>query len=306
MAMDADDPIAAPVLDIQRFSIHDGPGIRSLVFFKGCNLHCVWCQNPESQDARPVVGFYASRCHRTFHCQDACPVGAIETGAFRINYERCFSCGKCTEACAYDALKTLGEYLTPGQLLARLKPDIPYYESSGGGITFTGGEPTLYPQFMDRMLTLCREHGLHTNMETAGPFSFKQWRGNLDRLDLIYFDLKLMAADRHHEYVGGGHERIMSNARLLVENGYPVEFRLALIPGYTDTPANLEAIAAFLGSLNRRKIHLLRYHNMGEAKIGLIKGRQPKLGLGAYPDDAYARAKDLLEKNEIEIVAGKT
>lgn len=300
--MDADDPIVAPVVDIQRFSVHDGPGIRSLVFFKGCNLHCVWCQNPESQDARPVVGFYANRCHRTFHCLDACPDGAIDVDSFRIDYVRCSSCGKCTEACVYDALKTLGEYLTPEQLLDRLIADAPYYRSGGGGITFTGGEPTLYPDFMDRVLTLCREHGLHTNMETAGRFPFERWRSILNKLDLIYFDLKLMDGDKHREYVGGGHERIISNARLLVENGYPVEFRLALIPGYTDTPANIEAIAGFLGLLNRRKIHLLRYHNMGEAKIGIIKGRQPKLGLGAYSDAAYAKTKDLLGKNRIEIL----
>lgn len=299
--MDADDAIVAPVVDIQRFSIHDGPGIRSLVFLKGCNLHCVWCQNPESQEARPVVGFYANRCHRTFHCLDVCPDDAIDVDSFRIDYEHCSLCGKCTEVCVYNALKTLGEYLTPEQLLDRLIADTPYYRS-GGGITFTGGEPTLYPDFMDRMLTLCREHGLHTNMETAGSFPFERWRPILSKLDLIYFDLKLMDAERHRKYVGGGYERIISNARLLVENGYPVEFRLALIPGFTDTPANLGAIADFLGLLNQRKIHLLRYHNMGEAKIDIINGRQPKLGLGAYSDEAYAKTKDFLGKNRIEIL----
>lgn len=299
--MDADVPVVAPVLDIQRFSIHDGPGIRSLIFLKGCSLHCVWCQNPESQDARPVIGFYANRCHERFDCRAACPDGAIGIGRFRIDTERCTACGQCVKACAYDALKMLGEYLSPEQLFERIKDDIPYYRNSGGGITFTGGEPTQHPHFIARMLTLCREHGIHTNLETAGPFSFEKWRPILNRLDLIYFDLKIMDAGRHRAYVGGSHERILDNARLLAENDYPVEFRHALIPGYTDGPANLEAIASFLKSLRRPSIHLLRYHSMGEAKIDLIDGRQPRLGLSTYPDETYAAAKALLHRQGIRI-----
>lgn len=278
-------PVSAPVFDVQRFSLHDGPGIRSLVFLKGCGLHCAWCQNPESQSTRPVIAFYGDRCLGSFDCAAVCPNDAILRGDYRIDQEKCNRCGLCVEACANGALRLIGEELTPEELMERLMADLPYYENSGGGITFTGGEPTLHPRFVKRVLELCGESGIHTNLETAGKFVWTTWEPILRLLDLIYFDLKILDEAGHRQNIGPGFTGIVDNARRLVAGGFPVEFRMPLVPGLTDTPQNIDSVIGFLHDIDRPSIHLLEYHNMGEAKIDIIQGCQPKLGLGRYSDD---------------------
>ncbi|MEN8041731.1 MAG: glycyl-radical enzyme activating protein [Actinomycetota bacterium] len=292
----------APIFDIQRFSLHDGPGIRSLVFLKGCSLQCPWCQNPESQDVRPVTAFYAERCTESFECLAVCPNGAIRLEGYRVDQSLCEQCGLCVEACAYDALRVVGESLTPDELVEKLLADRPYYESSGGGVTFTGGEPTLHHSFLDRVLRLCRDAGIHTNIETCGTFPWATWEETFRMLDLIYFDLKILDADLHREHLGGGFDRITENAASLVSRGYPVEFRMAAIPGFTDTPANIDAIVGLLDELGHDRIHLLAYHNMGEAKIDIIEGKQPKLGLERYSDERWGELVDVFETRGIEVL----
>lgn len=276
--------VRAPVYDIQRFSIHDGPGIRTLVFLKGCNLHCPWCQNPESQDSKPTIAFYRDRCSQNFDCLRICREGAIHREGFRLDYDACSNCGDCITACAHAALKVIGEQLHPTDLFERIKQDLPYYRESGGGVTFTGGEPTLYPEFVDRVVDLCNGENIHTNIETAGCFSFEKWAPILEKFDLIYFDLKLIDREQFAELAGSGYDIILNNAGLLKEQGYPVEYRLPLIPGITDTTRNLEGIAAFLKSIGVDNVHLLDYHNFGETKIDLIDSGQVKLGLASYTE----------------------
>lgn len=278
-----DASLHAPVFDVQRFSIHDGPGIRTTVFFKGCNLKCAWCQNPESQDVQPVISFYQNRCEHDFSCADVCPADAIIKDGYRVDHDRCTLCLKCVEACPNDALKLIGEELGPEQVFEQILADEAYFESSGGGVTFSGGEPTLYPAFIDRVLELCNARGIHTTLETCGTFSQKRWIPILPKLQLIYFDLKMMDDAGHKAITGLGNQRILDNARYLVAQGLPVEFRLPLVEGYTDTPENLAQTAAFLKELRQDKIHLLSYHRMGETKIDIINGDQPKMGLSTYP-----------------------
>ncbi len=292
----------APVFDIQRFSLHDGPGIRSLVFLKGCSLRCPWCQNPESQDHVPVVAFYRDRCGEYLECEAACEDSAILHGSFRIDQAKCTLCGRCVAACPTNALRLIGETLTPGQLMEKLRPDIPYFVSSGGGVTFTGGEPMVHPVFLDRVVDLCRAESVHTNIETAGTFSFDTCLPILCKLDLIYFDLKLMDPDKHAEHLGGGHERIQANAVALVENGLPVEFRMPVIPGFTDTDANIGSVVALLHRLERTGIHLLAYHDMGEAKIDIIQGSQPRLGLAPMSPLRLAEVRDSFREQGIAIL----
>lgn len=294
--------LTAPIFEIQRFSLHDGPGIRSLVFLKGCALHCPWCQNPESQEVRPVVAFYSERCDETFECEKACPSDAIRREGFRVDAARCMVCGRCVDACPQEALKLIGQLHTPEQLMEKLLVDLPYYESSGGGVTFSGGEPTLHPQFLQRVLTLCGEHSIHTNLETAGVFSWEKWESTLRMLDLIYFDLKLLDSSLHESHLGPGHATIMKNAAMLAEHGFPVEFRMPLVPGYTDTPENVAAAIALLESLGKSTIHLLAYHNMGETKIDIIEGKQPKLGLERYSEERFDEMVALFEARGVEVV----
>ncbi len=276
-------PLSAPVFDVQRFSIHDGPGIRSLVFFKGCNLQCAWCQNPESQQVAPLISFYETRCKLGFQCISACPEDAIIRLGYRIDHDRCTLCLACIEACPNGALKPIGEYLSPKQLFERILVDKAYFDSSGGGVTFSGGEPTLHPNFLNAVLDMCNKHGINATLETCGTFALARWRTILTKLQLIYFDLKIMDDKRHRQAIGLGNQRILKNARYLAEAGHPVEFRLALVPGFTDDIDNLEAIANFVKAMGKSKIHLLAYHKMGESKIDIINGSQKKLGLQNYP-----------------------
>jgi len=276
--------LVAPVFDIQRFSLHDGPGIRTLIFLKGCSLHCDWCQNPESQDAGPVIAFYQDRCQLSFCCEPACQEQAIKREGFRIDYDRCTACGDCVDACAFDALKLIGERVTPSQLMERVLVDKTYFDN-GGGITLTGGEPTLYPGFVNAFIDLCLEHRIHTNIETAGRFDLDKWRAILEKLDLIYFDLKIFDPAHYKNAVGEGLEQVLKNAALLVKLKLPVEFRLALVPGYTDTLENISSAIQFLKSVGKNSIHLLEYHNMGELKIDIIQGQQPRLGLKNYTSE---------------------
>ncbi|MCP3938812.1 MAG: glycyl-radical enzyme activating protein [Actinomycetia bacterium] len=292
----------APIFDIQRFSTHDGPGIRSLVFLKGCALHCPWCQNPESQDVRPLVGFYRDRCQESGACVEVCEDDAVRLDGFRIDHQRCSRCWLCVDACAHDALRLVGETLTPEELMARVMKDLPYYETSGGGVTFTGGEPTVHIEFLERVLLLCAEAKVHTNIETSGTFQWSRSRAALELLDLIYFDLKILDPDGHRRHLGAGFENIIENANKLVSLGLPVEFRMPVVSGYTDTDDNIGAVVGLLRRLDQRFIHLLEYHNMGEAKIDVIAGNQPKLGLGRYPSDRWGSVCGAFEDAGIEVL----
>ena len=296
-----EEQVVAPIFEIQRFSIHDGPGIRTLVFFKGCHLSCTWCQNPESQAMEPMVAFYRNRCQESFDCKVVCPENAIVNGRFRINYEKCTACGKCVEACAYQALKLIGDRMTPEELFAKILLDLPYYQKSGGGVTFSGGEPTLHTEFLDQTLTLCQEKGIHTVLETCGTFSFKIWEPILRKLDLIYFDLKIINAPDHKQATGVPNTAILKNAQKLVEGNYPVEFRMPLVQGYTDTAENLQQIILHLKEMEQTKIHLLKYHNMGETKIDIIQGTQKKMNLPSYSDHKFDQIKAYFSGEGIEV-----
>lgn len=293
--------IESPIFDIQRFSIHDGPGIRTLIFFKGCLLNCKWCQNPESQQKKPVVAFYQNRCASSFDCKDICPENAIMEGDFRIDYEKCTNCGKCVDACAYGALKLIGNMMEPEALFAEILRDTAYYSKSGGGVTFSGGEPTLYPEFLDQILDLCREKNIHTTLETCGFFSFKLWQPILQKLDLIYFDLKIIGSQDHKLATGVPNTTILKNAQKLAELGFPVEFRMPLIEGHTDSDENIRETILLLKQMKQTKIHLLKYHNMGESKIDIIQGNQEKLNLPSYSDHKFDRIKTYFNGQGIEV-----
>ncbi len=196
----------------------------------------------------------------------------------------------------------IGETLTPEQLMARLTRDLPYYEASGGGVTFTGGEPTTHTEFLERVLLLCAEAEVHTNIDTSGTFQWSRSRVALELLDLVYFDLKILDPDGHRHHLGAGFENIVENAHKLVNLGLPVEFRMPLVSGFTDTDDNIGAVVGLLRRLDQGFIHLLEYHNMGEAKIDMIAGNQPRLCLGRYPPDRWGRVCGAFEAAGIEVL----
>jgi len=294
--------VKAPIFDVQRFSIHDGPGIRTLVFLKGCKLRCAWCQNPESQQPKPIVAFYSQRCNNTHDCFDVCPENAISLSSYRIDHDKCTQCLKCIDACAYNAIELIGETLSVDDLYNKIMADAAYYKSSQGGVTFTGGEATLYPKFMDEIISRCFSQNIHTVLETCGTYSHVRWKDTFKKIQLIYFDLKIMDAQTHIISTGADNKKILSNAKLLVEENYPVEFRLALIEGYTDDQKNVDAIMNFLCTINHKKLHLLKYHNMGESKIDIINGSQKRLGLNNYNEEKFQCIKAQFVEKGFDII----
>jgi len=279
------------VFDVQRFSLHDGPGIRTTVFFKGCPLRCPWCQNPESHDPRPEMAFYSDRCRGVGECFALCPRDALHRGPDRIDRARCDLCGLCVPACPHEALRLVGRRVAVEELLEEVARDRPFYEASGGGVTLSGGEPTAQLGFVVRFCEACREAGLEVGLETCGAFAWQSLAPHLPLLSFVYFDLKVMDPDLHRRLMGADNGAILENGRRLFASGTPVTFRMPVVPGYTDTETNLRSVAAFLEDVGARELHLLRYHSMGEAKRARLGSAQKPLALG--PE---ARSAEPLER----------
>lgn len=265
----------ALIFDIQRFSLHDGPGIRTTLFFKGCPLRCSWCQNPESRRRHPEVAFYAERCQACFTCRAACGKDAILSAQDRrIAYQACNHCGACTRVCPTKALVTIGTPWGAKALLAEALKDQDFFLDSRGGITLSGGEPMVHWQFLRQFLPLVKARGIHVNMETSGFFALEQIESLRPHLDLIYFDLKHMDSQAHHRHTGVGNQRILDNFARLAGEFKHLQPRMPVVPSINDDAVNIRATAACLHRSGLTEIHLLPYHNLGESKGGRIKGSQ--------------------------------
>jgi pyruvate formate lyase activating enzyme len=262
------------VFDIKRYSIHDGPGIRTTVFLKGCSLHCLWCHNPESVDPGPELMHWPGRCARCYACVAACPRGAIAkdaAGAVVVDRTRCDLCGRCAEACLYDAMQIVGRETTVEEILDDIEKDRIFYEQSGGGVTLTGGDPAVQPAFAEALLDGCRERGLRTAVDTAGSSP----NGVLERLasktDLVLFDLKVVDEARHIEWTGISNAAILANLKRLAAGRAEVWVRIPLVRGVNDDEDNIRRTAAFLTSLGTiKRIGLLPYHSGGLEKARRI------------------------------------
>ena len=264
---------SALIANIQGYSIHDGPGIRTVVFLKGCPLRCRWCANPENLEDRVRVGFLANLCKHCARCAGACPRGAILPDEDkRIDRTRCDECGLCVDACFYGALVRYGKEMTSAEVFDKVRRDKMFYDTSGGGVTVSGGEPLTHADFVAELFTLCRGEGIHTCVETCGCVPRSAFEKVLPLTDVFYFDLKLMDGGLHRAYTGQGNENILANARFLAERGAKLLFRQPLIPGVNSPEENVRATAAFIRGLGREDLALqiIPYHRMGTSKYAAL------------------------------------
>ena len=272
----------AMIFDIERSSFVDGPGIRTTVFFKGCNLACAWCHNPESQKRTPQMLFYRDKCTGCGTCRQKCPHGLAS----------CELCGTCARYCPSRAREICGREYTLDEVLCEVKKDRLFYESSGGGVTCSGGECMLQIEFLEEFLKGCKENGIHTAVDTAGHVPYASFERILPHTDLLLYDFKCFDSERHKYYTGVGNERILENLARLLRSGTPLWIRIPIIPGVNDSVEEMKKIKAFLDLHGApEKIELLPYHAMGEHKYAAM-GKEVRT-FSAPSEETVARLKEV-------------
>jgi len=267
------------IFEIKGNSLDDGPGIRTVVFFKGCPLSCVWCHNPESKRREREISFDGSKCVACDACRRACTEGALDRkNKYYVDREKCTLCGICVETCPSGALSLVGKAMTVDEIVRVVEKDVPFFNNSGGGVTLSGGEPALFMDFTARLAAALRERGIRVLLETCGFFNYGAFLERLyPHLDRVYMDIKIIDPDRHRALCGQSNDVILENFRklnrLFRDGGIEVLPRVPLIPGLTATEENLSAIAAFLREEGAQRIGLLRNNPLWLEKSGML-GRE--------------------------------
>ena len=279
------------ISNIQRFSVDDGPGIRTTVFFKGCNLSCLWCHNPECISPSFSLLFLGNSCSNCGLCAGACgeEVHSFEDGRHILKRELCQTCGKCVDACRKGALSLIGKYYQVDELMDILKKDAPYYQRSGGGVTFSGGEPMLFTGYLVDILRECKKAGFHTAIDTAGNVDYSRFEEVTPLSDLFLYDIKLYNSERHQAVTGVPNRRILDNLIKLSLEGCNIIIRTPVIPGINTDRDELAAIADFIAFLPRpvELVQLLPYHSYGS-------GKYDSLGLTNHCQDFTTPEQELM------------
>ena len=262
------------IFDIKRYAIHDGPGIRTTIFMKGCPLTCQWCHNPEGIKSAPFVAYKKERCIRCGACVDNCPEQALSLGSEGIfpSGSSCNNCFTCTEICTAEAREKVGREVTTLALLSEIKKDTPFYDTSGGGVTFSGGEPLIQAEFLIQLLELCGNEQIHRAVDTTGHATYETLMAIAGHTDLFLFDLKMMDSDKHKRYTGVSNHLIIDNLCHLARQGVDIIIRIPLIPGVNDDAENLDRTGSFLNRLPRvTKVDILPYHDFQKSKYNRFK-----------------------------------
>lgn len=292
------------VTNIQGYSIHDGPGIRTVVFLKGCGLACRWCSNPECIAPRPEVGVAPNLCAGCGKCADVCPEGAVlflKGRPPRLSRARCTGCGACADACPSGALILYGKPMSAGAIFEAVRRDKMFYDASGGGVTVSGGEALLHPRLVGELFALCRAAGINTCIETSGCAPAAALETVLPLTDFVLYDLKLMDPARHRQYTGRPNDLILANAGTVVQSGAAVLFRMPLVPGVNDDARNIADTAAFLHGLWEKaaRLELMPYHQLGKGKYDSLDKEYGLPGVAAPGPVQIDAAKNAFEAGGI-------
>lgn len=257
------------IFDIKRYAVHDGPGIRTTVFFKGCPLKCRWCHNPEGISTHDELMYYEYKCMHCRTCETVCEFDAVSSmdGMQQIDRTLCNLCGVCAQTCSTGAMTMVGRTVTSREVIEEIERDILFYDNSGGGVTFSGGEPLLQPQFLLELLHECKDRSLHTVLDTSGFASRHVLSSIMDLTNVFLYDIKLSDEEQHKKYTGVTNTVIKDNLRMLTEagRGGDVILRLPVIPDITDTEENIDGLIDFISTLKGiNEIDLLPYHDVSE------------------------------------------
>ena len=307
------------VYDIQGFTVHDGPGIRTEVFLKGCPLKCLWCHSPESQAPYPQVAWHEIRCFGVADCGkclEVCPQNALKRGktirsevqkkelqVIELDRTLCNNCGKCAEVCPADALSMCGTDMPIDEIMARIVKDRSFYEKSGGGVTLSGGEPMLQPQFSTALLRACKEQDFHTCLDTTGYAEWKHYQSILTYTDLVLFDIKHMDSGQSRILTGVPNELILENARKMAASGASLQIRIPIIPGYNDSEENLRATGEFCRELGEAVtlVQILPYHRLGIVKYQRLQRKYELESLQPPTDEYMESCKEQIESYGMKV-----
>ncbi len=298
------------IFDIQYGAIYDGPGLRTCVFCKGCPLRCRWCQNPEAQHPQPQLSFLAERCLTCGECVKFCPENALEirNGLPVRDAGRCRLCGACTEVCSPGAREIIGYAITTEELLEKARRDRPFYESSGGGVTLSGGEPTMQQKFLLHTLQAFQKEKIHTAVETCGYFQAAIIKDLLEVADLILFDIKHMDAHLHQKYTGITNELIQNNFTEIIRQGGPDKLipRIPLIPGFNADEAFASRLARYLQTAGYSgEVHLMPYNSLTKTKWAKIGRSNEYRNFGELTEEVIAQFTGLLEAKGFTVICNR-
>ncbi|MDP6453282.1 MAG: glycyl-radical enzyme activating protein [SAR202 cluster bacterium] len=286
---EVDDPTGL-VFDFKRFAVHDGPGIRTTVFLKGCSLRCVWCHNPESIGQQRQVFYYPDRCIACGSCIEACPTGSQQITEDRtrtFDRESCVISGECVDVCNSEALVMAGRQMSVEDVMSEVREDADFYKTSGGGVTLSGGEPLLQNEFATAVLKQCKEEGFHTCIDSCGQVGWNFVENALPHVDMVLYDLKQMSPELHRKYTGVNNRRILDNLRGISEHGIDIEIRMPIVPTINDSKEFIEPAAEFLASLdNIKAVKLLPYHHLAGSKYTSL-GMEDVMPNVDSPDSAH-------------------
>jgi len=301
-------PDLGSISSVQKYSTKDGPGIRSTVFFKGCPLGCLWCSNPELIRHKPDLLYSREKCVQCGTCIGACPQKALAFGVdgfIEVDRALCDGCGDCVAACPNGALELIGKTITVDDLSKELLKDRVFYQTSNGGVTFSGGEPLWQSGFVAQVARRMKTEGIHTALDSAGDVGWCHFEEVLDHIDLVLFDIKFADRGLHRRYTGRENDLILANAQLLSQKGIPMHIRLVMIPGINDSESEISARMDIARSLRSvEQIDILPYHRFGAGKYARLGLEYPLIDIEEYSPEKIAEMRTLVEGYGITTTIG--